>query len=95
MAQKGKYEVTLTGSSELGELAQIPCTLFVSGIPTASFVFNGTGGKDVDVVRTSLVLSRFAVFRLNVGQDGVKLKSIRFKLLVTDDKLTPEDRFMV
>lgn len=95
IAQKGKYEVTLTGSSELGELAQIPCTLFVSGIPTASFVFNGTGGKDVDVVRTSLVLSRFAVFRLNVGQDGVKLKNIRFKLLVTDDKLTPEDRFMV
>lgn len=95
ISEKGKYAVTLTGSSEMGELAQIPCTLFISGIPFASFTFNGTGGKDVTLERNVLILSRYSVFRLNVGQNGVKLKNIRFKLLTPADELSDEDRFMI
>lgn len=77
----GEVRVTLTGSSELSELAQIPCTLFYQGIPIASFTFNGTGGKDVDVVRPSRMYSPYAVFRLNVGQDGLKLKSLKIEFI--------------
>lgn len=75
----GEIKVTLTGSSELSELAQIPCTLLYQGIPIASFTFNGTGGKDVDVVRPARMYSPYAVFRLNVGQDGLKLKSLKIE----------------
>ncbi|MCQ2590220.1 MAG: glycoside hydrolase family 3 C-terminal domain-containing protein [Treponema sp.] len=77
----GEVRVTLTGSSELSELAQIPCTLFYQGIPIASFTFNGTGGKDVDVVRPARMYSPYAVFRLNVGQDGLKLKSLKIEFI--------------
>lgn len=80
ISQTGRYTVTLTGSSEMGELAQIPCSLFFTGIPVATYTFNGTGGKDVSIERESLMMSRYTVVRLNVGQNGVKLKSLRFEL---------------
>lgn len=85
----GEIRVTLTGSSELSELAQIPCTLFYQGIPIASFSFNGTGGKDVDVIRPSRMYAPYAVFRLNVGQDGLKLKSLKIDFLSE----TPETNY--
>ena len=77
----GTYEVTLTGSSELGELAQIPCTLFYQGIPMTSFTFNGTGGKDVEIKKEAKFPTRFSVDRLFVASNGLKLKSISFKYL--------------
>lgn len=75
----GEITVTLTGSSNLSELAQIPCTLFYQGIPIASFTFTGTGGKDVECVRPAKMYSPYAVFRLNVGQDGLNLKSLKIQ----------------
>jgi beta-glucosidase len=92
--QKGKYKVTITGSSEMGELAQIPCTLFYAGIPMASFIFNGTGGKDVSLERTVLLGTRFSILRLNVGQNGVKLKDIHFEFAIPLDEVPSEERFM-
>jgi len=77
----GTYEVTLTGSSELGELAQLPCTLFYQGIPMTSFTFNGTGGKDVSLVKECMFPTRFSVDKLLVTSNGLKLKSISFKYL--------------
>ena len=77
----GKYSITLTGSSELGELAQLPCTFLKMGIPEATFTFNGTGGKDVSITKDVLFWSRFQVSRLLVGSNGLKLKSLKFKFL--------------
>lgn len=78
---RGDYCVSLTGSSELSELAQIPCTLFCTGIPVGVFVFNGTGGKDVTIEKTAKLWGNTTVMRLYVGHNGVKLKNIRFKLV--------------
>lgn len=75
----GRLKITITASSELSETAQIPCTLFSNGIPIASFTFNGTGGKDVEVSRDAFMYAPYAVFRLNVGQDGAKLKSMKME----------------
>lgn len=77
----GKYSITLTGSSELGELAQLPCAFLKMGIPEATFTFNGTGGKDVSITKDVLFWSRFQVSRLLVGSNGLKLKSLKFKFL--------------
>lgn len=81
----GTYEVTLTGSSDLGELAQLPCTLFTMGIPIASFVFNGTEGKEVTIKKEIFYTTRFNVCRLFVASNGLKLKEIHVKYL--NDKL--------
>lgn len=75
----GIYEVTLIGSSELGELAQIPCTLFFTGIPVASFTFHGTNGENMEITQNIRCASRFATLRLQVGRNGVDLKEIRFR----------------
>ena len=93
--KKGRYKVTLTGSSTLGELAQIPCTLFYTGIPFGTFTFNGTGGKDVSIERNILLCSRFAILRLSVGQNGVDLKDIKFEFTTPFDEIPDDEKFMV
>ncbi|MCQ2575154.1 MAG: glycoside hydrolase family 3 C-terminal domain-containing protein [Treponema sp.] len=81
VAEPGTYSATLTGSSELGELAQLPCTLFYQGIPIASFVFNGTNGKEVTITQKICARTRFCVCRLFVAANGLKLKSIKLEYL--------------
>ena len=74
----GTYDVILTGSSELTELAQIPCTMFYTSIPVSSFTFNGSNGNDVSIERNFKFRHRCNVMRLYVGANGLKLKSIKF-----------------
>ena len=77
----GTYEVSLTGSSDLGPLAQIPLTIFFQGFPVASFTFNGTEGKDVTLTKKLIFPTRFCVNRLYVASNGVKLKSLKLKYI--------------
>ena len=80
----GAYEVTITASSDLDELAQLPCTLFYQGIPIAGFVFNGSNGKEVTLTKVTKLINRFCVNRLFVASNGLKLKEIKFKYLNDD-----------
>ena len=95
LATPGKYEIAVTGSSELGELAQIPCTLFVGGLPLATFTFTGTNGQYVNVTRRLVLANPHSVMRLNVGQNGVKLKSIHFKLITPLEQIPEEERYIL
>ena len=79
LEKRGMYKVYITGSSELGELAQLPITIFVMGIPTLSLSFTGTDGKDVTLERDFIGQNNYAVFRLNVPQAGLKLKEMKFE----------------
>ena len=82
----GAFEASLTGSSELGELAQLPVTMFFQGIPMASFTFNGTGGKDVTITKDIPLVTRFSICRLFVASNGLKLKQIKLKFKTHDCK---------
>jgi beta-glucosidase len=82
----GAFEASLTGSSELNELAQLPCTMFFQGIPMASFTFNGTGGKEVTITKEIPLVTRFSICRLFVASNGLKLKDIRIKFKSKDCK---------
>lgn len=75
---QGTYEITLVASSKLGELAQMPCTLFFTSIPIMTFTFHGTDGKEDAIVRKHDFVNRFAVMRLYVARNGLDLKEIRF-----------------
>lgn len=81
MKQLGKYEVTVTGKSDLSEIAQIPCTLFYTGIPCAGFTFNGTGGKEASLSKEIVCNSRFSLMRLYVGGSGLDLQKISFRII--------------
>ncbi len=75
----GNYKVTLTGSSEQSELAQIPVTLFAMGTANATFTWNGTGGKPVSFSMVIPMFSRFTSIRLYFAQSGLYLHSISFE----------------
>ena len=77
----GTYELTIVGSSKLGELAQLPVTLFYTGFPLLSFTFHGTEGEPMEIVRNTVLKERFAVMRLYVARNGLELKEIRFRFL--------------
>lgn len=76
----GRYDVTLAASSNLSETAQIPVTLFTTGIPSAMFTFNGSNGELREITRSKLIFSRFVACRLYFGGSGLALKEIRFRL---------------
>ena len=82
----GAFEASLTASSDLNELAQLPCTMFFQGIPMASFTFNGTNGKEVTITKEIPLVTRFSICRLFVATNGLKLKEMRIKFKAHDCK---------
>ncbi|MBQ9119703.1 MAG: glycoside hydrolase family 3 protein [Lachnospiraceae bacterium] len=77
----GTYRVTLTASSELSELAQIPVTLFSLGTASGTFTWNGTQGKPVSYSKEVPFFSHFTSIRLYFAQSGLKMHSIAFELI--------------
>jgi beta-glucosidase len=77
----GMCRISITASSTLGELAQLPVTLFYMGKVYGVYTFNGTGDNDVTIDRDIFIHSRHAVFKLFTPSNGLKIKSIRFKFL--------------
>lgn len=82
----GAFEASLTASSDLNELAQLPVTMFFQGIPMAGFTFNGTNGKEVTITKDIPLFTRFSICRLFVAANGLKLKEIRIKYTGKDIK---------
>lgn len=82
----GAFEASLTASSDLNELAQLPVTMFFQGIPMAGFTFNGTNGKEVTITKDIPLFTRFSICRLFVASNGLKLKEIRIKYTGKDIK---------
>lgn len=78
---QGCYEISLVGKSDMGELAQMPCTLFVTSIPILTYTFHGTGGKEEVISRRHEFRNRYSVMRLYVAKNGLDLKEIRFRLV--------------
>ena len=83
----GTYEVSLTASSDLNELAQLPCTLLYQGIPVSSFTFHGTLGKDMEIKKELVVPHRFCICRILCSANGLKLKKLKMKYLNESTKL--------
>lgn len=77
----GVYRAVITASSDSGELAQMPVTLFAMGTPCGVYTYNGTGGEWVSIERELNIFSRFTACRLYFGQSGLTLRDIRFELI--------------
>ncbi len=78
LERTGGYRASVTAKSDLGELAQIPVTLQVGGVPMAVFTFNGTGGEWADIEKKVVFPHKYALLRLYFGQNGLDLKEITF-----------------
>ncbi|MCQ2584020.1 MAG: glycoside hydrolase family 3 C-terminal domain-containing protein [Treponema sp.] len=77
--EPGLYRITARASSELGEVAQLPCTLIFNGFPISTITFQGSGGEVREISKVIRFFERFSVLRLTVGARGLKLKDITFK----------------
>ncbi len=79
ISDPGRYRFTMTGSSELSELAQIPVSVFSLGTPFGTFTWNGTGGLPVSFTFEGDCFSRFTAMRVYFAQSGLKLHSIKIE----------------
>lgn len=77
----GIYEMTFTYSSELGEVAQIPVTIFTQSVPVGVLTFNGTNGEWKAMKRRVCISNKYVIIRLHFAQSGVVLKELTFNLL--------------
>lgn len=93
LAKTGGYRATITAKSELGELAQIPVTLQVGGVPSAVFTFNGTGGAWADIEKKVVFPHKYALLRLYFGQSGLELKEITFTFEKSFEELMSDPSF--
>lgn len=75
----GRYRITITSSSELSELAQTAVTLFSVGSACGTYVWNGTGGRPVELSKDINIFSRFTNIRLHFAANGLKLHRITFE----------------
>lgn len=87
----GSYQAELTAKSDLGELAQMPVTLFYQSIPQAVFTFNGTGGKWESMEKEVVLHNKYAVQRLYFAQSGLKVKQIKFTFQKDMNEITAEE----
>lgn len=94
LTEPGRYKFTLTGSSNLGELAQIPCTLFYCGIPLVVFTFNGTNGKNVSISKSFYTDKNFSIIRLYVAQNGLQLSNLKIKLEAKKEDIPENERII-
>lgn len=74
----GSYRMNITGKSDLGELAQIPITLYAGGTTAAVITWNGTDGKWVTKSNKIYLGNGFNTLKLHFGQSGACLQNISF-----------------
>lgn len=75
----GGYEIELVAKSDLGELAQIPVTLFFQNFPLLVFTFNGTNGKWTSVKKNIILHSKYETMSLHFGRAGIEVKELIFR----------------
>ena len=76
----GEYDMVATGISDLGRLAQIPVTVFITSIPVSVMSWNGTEGKEEERHAKFYIFphsSKSLTVRIHPGRPGVKIVKIR------------------
>ena len=81
LEKMGMFQFTLTASSDAGELAQIPVTVFCMGTASGTFTWNGTAGKPVSFSGRTYMFSRYTTVRLYFAQGGLDLVDMKFELV--------------
>ena len=77
----GFYEVTLTGKTNQGNVAQVPVNMACNGTSAACFTWNGTDGKWQPLTQKIGIFSKYTVIKFFFAQSGLELKDIHFKFV--------------
>ena len=88
--RQGYYSLEFTGYSNLGELAQIPMTVYITSIPCAVITWNGTNGEPVTKSCECMMYAKNCVFRAHFASGGVTITSLKVKYLRSLDEPAQE-----
>lgn len=72
------YDLHIEYSSESGELAQIPMTIFSQSVPVGVVTFNGTDGETRTIDKKVYMATQYIVVRLYFVQGGVEIHKFTF-----------------
>jgi beta-glucosidase len=77
--KNGIYTMVMEVESDLDPVAQLPLTVFITGIPFNVITCNGTNGQTIIKECNVGFLSKFAVLRIHPGKRGLKVKSLKLR----------------
>ena len=78
-ARAGYLSLEFFGYSNLGELAQIPMTLYITSIPVAVLTWNGTNGEIVSKKIECMMYTKNCVFRAHFASGGMSVKYLKIR----------------
>ncbi|NLK47018.1 MAG: beta-glucosidase [Treponema sp.] len=81
----GFVEITITGRTVDGDVAQVPVSVACNGTSAASFTWNGTNGKWQPLMQKVGFFSKYILVKLFFAQNGLELKDIHLKLVEKAD----------
>lgn len=77
-SRNGKYELEITYSSESGELAQLPVSIYYNGMYVTTASVKGTQGEVKTITHTmAYIQGRRFFFRFVFGSNGLKLHHLK------------------
>lgn len=80
LPQDGNYSLVLQVKSELGELAQLPVSLYIDNLYRSTYSFRGTGGNIVErVEELGEIKGRNHFVKLVLQGNGLKIQRIEIK----------------
>ncbi len=80
-ASTGFYDVTVTGRTAAGDVAQVPVSIVCNGIPVASLTWNGTNGEWQPIKQKLGLFSKYVLIKFFFAQNGLELKDVKLKLI--------------
>lgn len=78
---QGIYEMEIVFQSDLGQMAQIPVTVFTQSVPVGVITFNGTGGEWKSITKRVCMATKYVLVRLYFAQSGVRLQEMKLHLI--------------
>jgi len=90
----GAYNFSLSGSSQLNEMSQLPVTIFSQGHVAGSFTWNGTNGKWDKKTKDVCIHQKYVIIRLYFGQNGLNLKELNLKFVKPRDQVENFEDYM-
>ncbi len=81
IAKMGKYDISITGKSELGELAQLPVSIYFDNVLKATVSVRGSMGEVFTETRElGVIFGNHHYVKLYFGASGLEIESVKFLL---------------
>ncbi len=94
LAKPGGYVLEVSAIGDGTEAAQLPITMYCSGIPVSVYMFHGTNGEVVTQSKKVSFNSNFGIQRFFFAQSGLQLKSMTLRYVAPLEEVRTDPEYV-